>query len=359
MRLLPPQLGDVIEFNEATLRVSSREGKHREFKQQLNQREVSRYTKALAAFSNTDGGILLFGITDAPRSIVGVNRAAFPDEAQWSDWLRRDFAPEINFGIREYEIGGRSVIAIGVDRGADRPFSCLRDSGYDREVGGRAKTETLTQRGMIYYRQAGQTRPIYHPELREILDRRDTEKLQSFLQNLKIISEVGPEKVGIIDVTRAVVPGEATRLYVSRETARNLNFIERGRFVESEDEGDPAYLVVGNVQLNQVVAGPLDPADQNLPAEAAAILQPLVAEVFDNAVRFTGQHLAKLAKHVGIRGAGNADPRFCIEDAKVKRVFYTRAGLDRLRQAINDDPEESLRSFASKATIDGIYGAGD
>lgn len=359
MRLLPPLLSDVIEFDPATLRVSSREGKHREFKQHLNQREVSRYTKALAAFSNTDGGILLFGITDAPRSIVGVDPAAFPDEAQWSDWLRRDFAPEINFGIREYQIGGRTLMAIGVNRGRDRPFTCLRDSSHDREVGGRPRTETLTQRGMIYYRQAGQTRPIYHPELREILDRRDSEKLQSFLQNLKIISEVGPEKVGIVDVTRGAVHGEATRLYVSRETARNLNFIERGRFVESEDEGDPAYLVIGNVQLNQVVAGPLDPADQNLPAEAAAILRPLIADVFNNAVPFTGQHVARLAKHVGIRGAGDADPRFCIEDAKVKRVFYTRAGLDRLREAIIDDPEAALRSFASKATIEGIYGAVD
>jgi hypothetical protein len=358
MRLLPPLLTDVIEFDAATLRVLSREGKHREFKQQLNQREISRYTKALAAFSNTDGGILLFGITDAPRSVIGIDAAAFPDEAQWSDWLRRDFAPEISFAIREYELDGRSVVAIGVDRGADRPFTCLRDSGYDREVAGRIRSETLTQRGMIYYRQAGQTRPIYHTELREILDQRDTEKLQSFLQNLKIISEVGPQKVGIVDVSRGVVPGEATRLYVSRETARNLNFIERGRFVESQDEGDPAYVVIGNVQLNQVVAGPLDPADQNLPAEAAAILQPLVTEIFDDAVPFTGQHLAKLAKHVGIRGAGDADPRFCIEDAKVKRVFYTRAGLDRLRQAINEDPEQALRSFASKATIDRIYGAG-
>lgn len=283
----------------------------------------------------------IFGVTDSPRSIVGVDNA-FPDEAVWANSLRGAFAPEIDFAVREYNINGRIVVAVGVDRGRDLPVVCTRDSSASRIVGGKQRSEPLLQQGAIYYRQAGQTRPIHYLELRSILERRDSDRLAAFMQNLKIISDVGPDKIGILDMSKGVDEGQATRLYLSRETARHLNFIERGRFVESSSEGDPAYMVVGSVQLNQAVAGPLDPEDQNLPVEAADKLRPVVEELFWEGIPFTGHHLARLAKHAGIRGDAPADPRYCIEDLKVKRVYYTRAGIERLAQALRDRPAEAL-----------------
>jgi predicted HTH transcriptional regulator len=47
--------------------ITSREGKHREFKQAFVQSDFADYTKTLAAFSNADGGCILFGISDKPR----------------------------------------------------------------------------------------------------------------------------------------------------------------------------------------------------------------------------------------------------------------------------------------------------
>lgn len=351
MRALPEDLAELFEFDPATLRVASREGKRREFKRQPAAGDMLRYGKTLAAFSNTDGGVIVFGVTDAPRSIVGVDDA-FPDEANWANSLRNAFAPEIDFTVREYVIDGRTVIAVGVDRGRDLPIVCLRDSSVDRVVNGKTKSEALLQQGAIYYRQAGQTRPIHHLELRSMLERRDADRLAAFMQNLKIISEVGPDKIGILDMSKGAADGDTTRLYLSRETARHLNFIERGRFVESEDEGDPAYMVIGSVQLNQALAGPLDPEDQNLPGEAAEKLRPVVDEVYWPGVPFTGQHLAKLAKHVGLRGDGAADPRYCIVDEKVRRVYYTRAGITKLGDAMREAPAERLASFASRPTIE-------
>jgi len=351
MRALPEDLADLFDFDLATLRVGSREGKHREFKRQPAAGDLLRYGKALAAFSNTDGGVIVFGVTDAPRCIVGIE-GAFPDEANWANSLRTAFAPEIDFSVREYVVGGRTIVAIGVDRGRDLPIVCLRDSSVERIVNGKSKSEALLQQGAIYYRQAGQTRPIYHLELRTMLERRDADRLAAFMQNLKIISEVGPDKIGILDMSKGAADGGATRLYLSRETARHLNFVERGRFVESVDEGDPAYMVIGSVQLNQALAGPLDPEDQNLPNEAADKLKVSVEDVFWAGVPFTGQHLAKLAKHVGLRGDGPADPRYCIVDEKVGRVYYTRAGIERLEEALRASPGEALASFASKSTIE-------
>ena len=351
MSALPDDLAELFEFDPVTRRVASREGKHREFKRQPAASDMLRYGKTLAAFSNTDGGVIVFGVTDAPRSIVGIEDA-FPDEANWANSLRTAFAPEIDFTVREYVVAGRTIVAVGVDKGSDLPVVCLRDSSVDRVVNGRAKSEALLQQGAIYYRQAGQTRPIHHLELRTMLERRDADRLASFMQNLKIISEVGPDKIGILDMWKGAGEGDTTRLYLSRETARHLNLIERGRFVESEEEGDPAYMVIGSVQLNQALAGPLDPEDQNLPSEAADKLRSVVDDVFWVGIPFTGQHLAKLAKHVGLRGDGPADPRYCIVDEKVHRVYYTRLGIEKLGEALRAAPVETLASFASKLTIE-------
>lgn len=84
---LPPSLSDLIDFN-LNLRVTSREGKHREFKRSFNNQQIAKYAKTLAAFSNTDGGVLIFGVTDSPRNIVGIDEAVFPEEAVWADRLR-------------------------------------------------------------------------------------------------------------------------------------------------------------------------------------------------------------------------------------------------------------------------------
>ncbi len=355
MKALPKDLAELFEFELATLRVTSREGKHREFKRQPAANEMLRYGKTLAAFSNTDGGVIIFGVTDAPRSIVGINDQ-FPDEANWANCLRSSFAPEIDFAVREYVVGGRTVVAIGVNRGRDLPIVCLRDSSVERVVNGRTRSEALLQQGAIYYRQAGQTRPIHHLELRTMLERRDSDRLAAFMQNMKIISEVGPDKIGILDMSKGAADGDTTRLYLSRETARHLNFIERGRFVESQDEGDSAYMVIGSVQLNQALAGPLDPQDQNLPNEAADKLRPVVEDVFWQGIPFTGQHLAKLAKYAGLRGNGPSDPRYCIIDDKVRRVYYTRAGIERLEEALRTSPGIALASFASQSTIEQFIG---
>ena len=93
MTLLPERVEDLIDFDRATLRVSSREGKHREFKSQFEGADLSRYTKVLSAFCNTDGGSLIFGVAEKPRCIEGVDPETVSDEAEWTDRLRRDFDP--------------------------------------------------------------------------------------------------------------------------------------------------------------------------------------------------------------------------------------------------------------------------
>lgn len=349
MALLAETLNQLIEYNE-DLRVRSREGKHREFKRSFNAAHMARYAKTLAAFCNTDGGVLIFGITDAPRNIVGTE-AAFPEEAVWADRLRSYFSPEIAFEIRAYEVANIQVVAVAVPKGARLPIICTKDASVRVERDGKTVDEPVLRQGSIYFRQSAATRPIQYVELQAILEERDAQRMQAFLQSIDIISRVGPERVGIVDATRTARAGQGSALYVSKEVAKTLNFIDRGRFVEVDGEGAPAYIVAGTVQLNEVVERLIEDADKNLPKEAAEVIDAVGEEVWGDLVNFGAQHLARLAAGLGMRTGTQGDDLHCIFDPKVKRWYYTRDGLAALEAAIRADPLGALRHCASKESI--------
>lgn len=349
MSVLPDSLENLIEFDD-DLRVRSREGKRREFKRSFNAAHVARYAKTLAAFANTDGGILIFGITDAPRRIVGTD-AAFPEEAVWADRLRSYFSPEIGFEIRAYEIENTQVVAIAVPKGTRLPIICAKDASVRIERDDKAIDEPVLRQGSIYYRQSASTRPIQYVELQSILEERDAQRLQAFLQSIDIISRIGPERVGIVDASKAAGAGPGSALYVSREVAKSLNFIDRGRFVEMDDDGAPAYIVAGTVQLNEVVERLIEDADKNLPQESAEAIDTIGKEVWGDLVKFGAQHLAKLAAGLGMRKGLEGDDLNCIYDGKVKRWYYTRDGLAALEAAIRADPLGSLRHCGSRESV--------
>jgi hypothetical protein len=250
---LPDDIASILQFDKATLTVVTREGKHREFKRDFAITDLSEYTKTLAAFANADGGVLIFGVGEKPRAILGVSQLI--DEAQWANRLREDFDPEIVVGTKVYEIGAMRLLAIGVDSSPNRPVICRKSrSKQVADKDGKPKDVEVLREGSIYFRYAGQTRAIGYSELAAMLADRERRRIQAIMQTLKVIERVGLENTGVVNL------GEQTsNLYVSRETAKGLAFIDQGKFVERD--GAPAYVVVGKVDLNRVVHAPLDEED--------------------------------------------------------------------------------------------------
>jgi Putative DNA-binding domain len=350
---LPTSLAELIDFDPKGLKVSSRESSHREFKQLVQSTELPTYCKSLVAFGNSGGGVILFGITNVPRAICGIDLSTIIDEAKWVDFLRTHFDPVLKVEAKLYEAGNRGVLAVAVGRAERRPILCRKTvTKAVEDKKGNKKDVTILQEGMVYYRYAGQTRPIGYADMVAMLEERDAQRMRTIMENFEVMERIGFDRVGIVDASLVGKPGTGTKLYMSRETAKHLNFIEKGRFVESEEAGAPAYVVAGTVELHEVVHAPLDDADKNLPDEAAALLRPHMQKTYWKGFRFAGSHLAKLAAHLSIRKNGACDPRYCVEEKKLRRVFYTRAGLDFIRKAVSANPDSTLKSFASKPTIE-------
>jgi hypothetical protein len=335
----PNDLLGLIQHDQSSLVVTARESKHREFKQAFVQNDFSEYTKPLAAFGNAGGGYILFGVSDKPRQIVGTGEII--DEARWADRLRDDFDPEIAIASKVYSIGGLSVLAIAVEPVTHRPVVCKRSrskqvTGKD----GKTRDVEVIREGAIYYRYSAQTRFIGYPELMNLMAEREARRVKSFMDTLNVIQKVGVDNAGILKMSE-----EASTIFMTPETAKGLSLIDKGRLVE--EAGSPAYVVMGNVDVKNVVHAPLDEADKNLPTEAAAKIRPLVHKTYDRQTIITAGQVSKILKHLRLAD----DNIHVVQEPKFHRKFITRAGINAVEEFIARDPHSALKSFGSRAAI--------
>ena len=170
-----------------------------------------------------------------------------------------------------------------------------------------------------------------------MLTERDEANSRKFIQTLQLVQKIGLDKAGVIDVS---MPKPS--ILMSPETAKGLNFIKKAELVE--EKGAPAYMVIGQVDLQHVVRAPLDDADKNLPTEAAKLLSPLIKEVY-GIPRISAQQLTVLLRHLKIDG----DDVHCVYEKKMGRKYITREGLKVVESYVRKHPNEALQAFGSKA----------
>ncbi|MCW2152898.1 AlbA family DNA-binding domain-containing protein [Bradyrhizobium elkanii] len=339
MPALPDDLNELFAFDEDTGAVSSRESKRLEFKQNFEPNDVSDYIKVLASFANTGGGTIIFGVTNKPKRIVGCTN--MPDEADWVNALRSDFDPEIPITIREYTVSGNAVYAVSTDEALHKPIVCKKNRTKQvTDKKGNRKDVLILQESAIYFRYAGQTKIIGYADLQNMLAEREASYLRKMMETLQVVQKVGLGSAGVVDLS-----APRSSIYMSRETAKGLNFIDKATVVE--EKGAPAYAVMGNVEVKDVIHAPLDEADKNLPSETAQKLLPLVREAYGRDARISPSQVTQLLKHLKIDG----DNIHCILERKLRRKYVTRVGISAIENFIRDEPEKAIRVFGSRASI--------
>lgn len=124
-------ISTIVEDVDARGFLRSRESTTLEFKETFGFKSLAKYLKTIAAFSNTRGGTILFGIGDSPRVPKGISREKFDEikVEQVSTYLSEYFSPEIVWDIGIIDSGGKCFGYIAIEESEDKPVICKKNSG--------------------------------------------------------------------------------------------------------------------------------------------------------------------------------------------------------------------------------------
>ncbi|WP_121116862.1 helix-turn-helix domain-containing protein [Croceibacterium ferulae] len=237
--LHPVNLRLLLSVREGTDQLVIEETDRLECKESLNFGSKAAYARAIAAFANARGGMLLFGVRDADKKVVGINSGKLKgyDPARLNQYLMSVLTPVPLWQKEEVEIAGKTVGVIFVPQATERPLICTKDDGSD------------LREGDIYFRYPGENRRIKHAELAAIINEKKQEAGREWGSILRRIDRAGIENVALLNVETGLVEGRSGRFLIDEALIPKLQFISRGHF--SEDQGAPALRLLGDVEAMQ------------------------------------------------------------------------------------------------------------
>jgi len=248
----PEELARLLESDAArpTL-LKRRESKTLELKANFSLSDDAKvdYARTMAAFSNREGGYLMFGIRDRPHEKDGMQNTRLDelDPRVMSQFLQNHFSPNIDWEHRVQEVDGKRFGFIYVWPAKRKPVVCIAAN---------SKGKTLRD-GDVFYRYQGETKLIGSSELHALIEERIEQERRLWQNLLKTAAHLTPPSVAFLDFQSGRLTGAEGTLMIGEELLDKVKFIQEGRFSES---GEPTLNVVGDVHVAPTVAIPVDRA---------------------------------------------------------------------------------------------------
>lgn len=260
--------------------LKSRESSTVEFKEAFNKGSISKYAKTMAAYANNRGGYIIFGVTDNPRSVVGLRNSRFEDmkQEELTESLNALFSPAM-----EWECGIQlvDILEIG-DNGEQRVVSkkigwiYTEEAVYKPIIAQKSNSSEKISSGDVFYRYRARTQKIGFAEMVKIIEERMTKEREGLLRLLEVIRKSETTNLGIVNYAngRISTPYDidvAIDRRLITEVLKKAKFIKEGSFREAE--GAPVLKVTGNIDLAEEV-----PVPEGNPDETHPYIQKQLAE---------------------------------------------------------------------------------
>ena len=219
-----------------------REKQDLEFKKNFQFKSMSKYLKTIAAFSNNQGGVMLFGISDSPRKPIGMSNDQFDsiDSGKITEFLDKYFSPEILWDMEEYELDGRRFGMLIISESDNKPIICKTSAGK-------------IIAGEIYYRYRGRSEKIKYPEIQKIFQARELRQKQLWMEHIEQIAHIGPQNISYIDLIRGEIPRRnGQNIVIERKLLKSLKYVKEYESVEKE--GAEALKIIGEIKGMEIVA---------------------------------------------------------------------------------------------------------
>lgn len=175
--------------------------------------------RELVAFSNANGGKIIYGIDDKNKHLIGVNL-----DNNFADWIKdigkKHCSPPIDPSVQIIEKGGKKITVLSVPEGLDKPY----------------KSDDI-----CYIRDTNISRPAKDNEEREITNPWSGKGLNKRqIRTLQILAEHG-----------AISNREYREAFsVSHKTAHlELTMLEDKKLVKSEGAGRSTCYILSHPQV--------------------------------------------------------------------------------------------------------------
>lgn len=236
------RLGKVFKCNTNNpYKLISRESSTLEFKESFNVQTLWKYAKTMAAFANKDGGYIIFGVKDKPRTVVGLNNDVFEnfDDEKMVKRLNECFAPEIRYERRTVSYEEVNIGVIYVYTSKNKPIICKESY----QSGGKP----VLREGAIYYRYNGQTGEIKYSDLIMLLENKLTTERDTWIKAITKMATIGISKVSLLDMSNGelLLNNGNAKVFIDAATMKEIKFIKEGEF--SEKKGAPTLKLIGEV----------------------------------------------------------------------------------------------------------------
>ena len=217
-----------------------RENSTLEFKEQFNFAGLADYLKDFAAFANNNGGYLIFGVKDRPRTLIGMSHKSIEqfekiDPQEITGGILEYFSSEIKYEYGSFDIDGKIYGVFYVEKMKNKPVIAKKNAG------------DVFRNGEIYYRYGGRTDKIRHAELEAIINGRIEQTNKEWRNFLKSTSNVEPSKTHLLTSQTSTIGKDNNILYIDAKTAEKINFLKEGEFKETA--GEKAIMLIGRAKM--------------------------------------------------------------------------------------------------------------
>ena len=225
-------------------KIISRESCTLEFKENFNKSSLAKYAKTMAAFANRDGGYMIFGVKNNPRTVVGMRDNIFEeyDDEKFVEKLNEYFAPEIKFERTTIKYFDLNIGIIYVYKSISKPVVCTKSI--------QSNGNFVIREGAIYYRYSAKSPEIKYPDLKIMLEQIKEEERKLWMHTISKIAKIGVNNLSLIDLKDGKISvnslGKNKELFIDESLLSTLKFVKEGHF--SEIDGEPTLKVVGEIK---------------------------------------------------------------------------------------------------------------
>lgn len=328
----------MLNIEAHSLRVRSRESKTIEFKSQINKRLLRKCVKTVAGFANTSGGSIVFGVSDSPRRLIGIDENSVPDQAEFDDVLEKYLSPIPEVVITTETVFGQTLLIIKVLKYSMPPIFTIADLMIEND--------RLLQKGCVYTRRSGKTCPAGIEEITRVLNYRDDQLRSGFWGILNRVQKLGTENIAVADFSNSKSIGSNVELYVPVEAAAKLNVVKKGKMIN--EFGIPAYSLNGEMRFTSY--SDKDPRKPLLAKQAVWVLRSGIENIFWKDIPWSIYHLSKVARHLGFWNSESGDNVNTAREELSNRPKYLEKGRLRILDFAKNSSDEFIEVTGSMST---------